>query len=148
MSLSFAHPWLLLLLLLVPLIAWLKGKAGRPSAFVYSSVALVKNIVGLNRSSIGRMLLRIRWLALILLLLALARPRLGEGHAKIHASGIDIVIALDLSGSMAAEDFELKGEPANRVVIAKDVIRQFVQKRTGDRIGLVAFAGRAPAGNQ
>ncbi|HTG45869.1 MAG TPA: VWA domain-containing protein, partial [Verrucomicrobiae bacterium] len=56
---------------------------------------------------------------------------------------IDIVIALDLSGSMAAEDFELRGEPVNRLVIAKDVLRQFVQKRSGDRIGLVAFAGRA-----
>jgi Ca-activated chloride channel family protein len=143
MSLSFAHPWLLLLLLLVPVLAWLKGKAGRPSAFVYSSVGLVRNIVGLNRSNIGRVLLRIRWLALTLLLVALARPRLGEGHAKIRASGIDIVIAIDLSGSMAAEDFELKGEPASRVTIAKDVIRQFVRKRTGDRIGLVAFAGRA-----
>ncbi len=143
MSLSFAHPWLLLLLLVVPLLSWLKGKRGRPSAFVYSSVGLVRNIVGLNRSSVGRMLLRLRWLALTLLLLAMARPRLGQGHAKIHASGIDIVIAIDLSGSMAAEDFELKGEPASRVVIAKDVLRQFVQKRTGDRIGLVAFAGRA-----
>jgi Ca-activated chloride channel family protein len=143
MTLSFAHPWLLLLLLIVPALAWLKGKAGRPNAFVYSSVALVKNIVGLNRSSVGRVLLRLRWLALICFLTAIARPRLGEGHARIHASGIDIVIALDLSGSMAAEDFELKGEPANRLTIAKDVLRQFVQKRTGDRLGLVAFAGRA-----
>lgn len=143
MSFSFAHPWLLLLILIVPVLAWLKGKAGRPSAFVYSSIGLVKNIVGLNRSSIGRMLLRLRWLALCALIAAVARPRLGEGHAKIRASGIDIVIAVDLSGSMAAEDFELKGEPASRVTIAKDVLRQFVQKRTGDRIGLVAFAGRA-----
>jgi len=143
MSLSFAHPWLLLLLLIVPVLAWLKGKLGRPNAFLYSSVGLVKNIVGLNRSSIGKILLRMRWLALLCFLFAIARPQLGEGHAKIHASGIDIVIALDLSGSMAAEDFELKGEPASRLTIAKDVLRQFVQKRTGDRIGLVAFAGRA-----
>lgn len=143
MSLSFAHPWFLLLLLVLPVLAWLKGKAGRPSAFVYSSVGLVKNIIGINRSSVGRMLVRFRWVALAFLLAAVARPRLGEGHAKIHASGIDIVIAIDLSGSMAAEDFELKGEPASRLAIAKDVLRQFVQKRTGDRLGLVAFAGRA-----
>lgn len=143
MSLSFAHPWFLLLLGAIPLLAWLKGRSGRPSAFLYSSTNLVRNIVGLNRSSVGRMLLRIRWLALGLLIIALARPRLGEGHAKIHASGIDIVVALDLSGSMAAEDFELKGEAVNRLVIAKDVLKQFVQKRMGDRIGLVAFAGRA-----
>jgi Ca-activated chloride channel family protein len=143
MSFTFAYPWLLLLLLIVPVLAWLKGRAGRPQAFLYSSVGLVKNIMGLSRSNIGAILLKMRWLALILLLLALARPRLGEGEAKIHASGIDIVVALDLSGSMAAEDFELKGEPVNRLVMAKDVLHGFVQKRAADRIGLVAFAGRA-----
>jgi Ca-activated chloride channel family protein len=143
MSFGFAYPWLLLLLLLVPLVAWLKGRAGQPRAFLYSSIGLVKNIIGLNRTSVGAILLKMRWLALILLIVALARPRLGEGEAKIHASGIDIVVALDLSGSMAAEDFELKGEPVNRLVMAKDVLRTFVKKRAADRIGLVAFAGRA-----
>ena len=143
MNFSFAYPWLLLLLLLVPLLAWLKGKAGQPQAFLYSSVGLVKNIVGLSRGNIGKILLRMRWLALILLLIALARPRLAEGETKIRASGIDIVVALDLSGSMAAEDFELRGEPVNRLIIAKDVLQQFVRKRENDRIGLVAFAGRA-----
>ena len=143
MNFSFAHPWLLLLLLIVPVLAWLKGKMGRPQAFLYSSVGLVRNIVGITRSSVGRILLRMRWLALILLLIALARPRLGEGQATVRASGIDIVVALDLSGSMAAEDFELKGQPVNRLVIAKDVLQQFVRKRENDRIGLVAFAGRA-----
>ena len=107
MSFSFAHPWLLLLLLLIPLLAWLKGRAGRQPAFIYSSVSLVKNIIGLNRSSVGAILLRMRWLALALFIIALARPQLGEGQANISASGIDIVLALDLSGSMAAEDFEL-----------------------------------------
>ena len=143
MNFSFAHPWLLLLLLIVPILAWLKGKMGRPQAFLYSSVGLVKNIVGITRSSVGRILLRMRWLALILLLIALARPRLGEGQATVRASGIDIVVSLDLSGSMAAEDFELKGQSVNRLVIAKDVLQQFVRKRENDRIGLVAFAGRA-----
>ena len=143
MNFSFAHPWLLLLLLLVPLIAWLKGRAGRPQAFLYSSVGLVKNIIGLSRGSVGRILLRLRWLALLLLLTALARPQLGEGLAKVRASGIDIVVALDLSGSMAAEDFELHGQAVNRLAIAKDVLEKFVRKRASDRIGLVAFAGRA-----
>lgn len=143
MNFSFAHPWLLLLLLLVPLLAWLKGRAGRPGTFLYSSVGLVRGIVGLTRGSVGTALLRLRWLALSLLLLALARPQLGEGDTVVRASGIDIVVALDLSGSMAAEDFELKGQPVNRLVIAKDVLRQFIAKRPSDRLGLVAFAGRA-----
>jgi Ca-activated chloride channel family protein len=140
---SFAYPWLLLLLLIVPLLAWLKGRAGQKRAFLYSSVGLVKNIIGLNRSSVGSILLKLRWLALIFLIIAIARPRLGEGQAKVRASGIDIVVALDLSGSMAAEDFELNGQPANRLAMAKDVLRTFIRKRTSDRIGLVAFAGRA-----
>lgn len=140
---TFAYPWLLLLLLLLPVLAWLKGKRNRQPAFVYSSVQLVKTIIGLSRSSVGAILLKMRWLALACFIVALARPQLGEGDSKIKASGIDIVIAIDLSGSMAAEDFELKGEPVNRVVIAKDTIRQFVAKRVNDRIGLVAFAGRA-----
>ncbi|MGV3773067.1 MAG: vWA domain-containing protein [Verrucomicrobiales bacterium] len=140
---SFAHPWLLLLLVGIPLLAWLRGRAGKPAAFVYSSVGLVKSITGINRSSVGKRLLMLRWISLTLLIIALARPQLGEGDAKIRASGIDIVISLDLSGSMAAEDFEIKGQPVNRLVIAKDVIEQFVEKRENDRIGLVAFAGRA-----
>lgn len=139
----FAYPWLLLLLLLVPLVAWLKGKLGRQPAFLYSSVNLVRNITGITRSSVGAILLRLRWLALILFIIALARPQLGEGDRKITASGIDIVIAIDVSGSMAAEDFELNGQPVNRLVIAKDVVSQFIQKRLNDRIGLVAFGSKA-----
>ena len=143
MNLTFAYPWMLLLLLLIPLLAWLKSRTGRQPAFLYSSVQLVKGITGITRSSVGAILLRLRWFALVLFIIALARPQLGEGQARTRASGIDIVVALDLSGSMAAEDFELNGEPVNRLVIAKDVLEQFVEKRSSDRIGLVAFAGRA-----
>src|SRR5260370_31889265 len=97
---SFAQPYLLGLLLLLPLLARLKGKRGQQTAFLYSSVQLVKGITGLSRSNVGAILLRLRWLSLALLIIALARPQRGEGEAKISASGIDIVIALDLSGSM------------------------------------------------
>jgi len=140
---TFAHPYLLLLLPLVPVIAWLKGKRGREAAFLYSSVQLVKGITGISRSRIGQILLRLRWLALVLFIVALARPQLGEGQATVRASGIDIVVALDLSGSMASEDFELRGERVNRLTIAKDVLEKFVSRRVNDRIGIVAFAGRA-----
>jgi Ca-activated chloride channel family protein len=139
----FAQPYLLLLLLLLPLFAWLKGKRGQEAAFLYSSVQLVKGMAGINRSRIGQILLRLRWLALAFFIIGLARPQLREGQAIIQASGIDIVVALDLSGSMASEDFELKGERANRLTVAKDVLEKFVTRRTSDRIGLVAFAGRA-----
>ncbi len=138
----FAQPWFLLLLPLLPVLAWLKGRHGYQPAFLYSSLQLVKGITALTPSRAGGLLARMRWLALALFIIALARPQLGQGEAKASASGIDIVVALDLSGTMASEDFELRGVRVNRLAIAKDVLRQFIQKRSSDRIGLVAFAGR------
>ena len=137
---TFAHPYFLLLLLLLPVLAWLKGKVGFQPAFLYSSVQLVRGITGITRSRAGSILLKLRWLALGLFILALARPQLGEGETKITASGIDIVLAIDLSGSMSSEDFQLRGQRVNRLMIAKDVLQQFIAKRPNDRIGLVAFA--------
>jgi Ca-activated chloride channel homolog len=143
MTITFAQSYFLLLLPLVPVLAWLKGRRGRQAAFLYSSVQLVKGITGLSRSRPGQLLPKLRWLVLALFILALARPQLGEGEARIKASGIDIVVALDLSFSMAAEDFEVNGKRINRLAIAKDVLEKFIDKRPNDRIGLVAFAGRA-----
>lgn len=143
MSFSFAHPWLLALLALVPLMVWLRRKAAPPAALVYSSTQLLRGMANLARVSIESRLLALRCLALVLLTVALAQPRLNEGETISKESGIDIVICIDLSGSMNAEDFELNGVPVNRLVIAKDTLRKFVSKRSGDRIGLVAFAGRA-----
>lgn len=140
---SFAHPYLLLLLLLLPVLAWLQGKRGQNSAFLYSSVQLVKPISGLSRSRAGRMLLLLRWLSMALLIIALAQPRLIKGESSNRASGIDIVIALDLSSSMASEDFELNRQRVNRLTMSKDVLQKFISQRPADRIGLVAFAGRA-----
>jgi Ca-activated chloride channel family protein len=88
-------------------------------------------------------LVRLRWLTLALCVLALARPRLGEGETRIRASGIDIVVALDLSSSMSSEDFKLHGDRVNRLAVARDVLQQFIARRPSDRIGLVAFARQA-----
>jgi len=142
---TFAHPLYLLLLLALPVLAWLKGKRGRQPAFLYSSVQLVKGIIGITRSSAGAMLLRLRWLALAIFIFALAQPRLTLSETRVTASGIDIVVALDMSGSMAAEDdgFELNGQPASRFAIAKDVLKKFINKRPNDRLGLVIFATHA-----
>jgi Ca-activated chloride channel family protein len=140
---TLAHPELLWLLLLLPVLAWLKGKRGQRAAFLYSSVQLVKGITGLTRSRSGRFLARIRWCILALFIVGLARPQWAEGEATVRASGIDIVLALDLSESMAAEDFTVGGQRVNRLYVAKEVLRKFIGQRRNDRIGLVAFAGRA-----
>jgi len=141
---TFAHPYLLLLLLLLPVAAWLKGRRGQPPAFVYSSTQLLRGVQEISKSNAGGFLAALRWLALTILIIALAQPRLTKfDTTKATASGVDIVVAFDLSGSMAAEDFEIRGERVNRVKMAKSVLEKFVAKRPSDRIGLVAFGTQA-----
>lgn len=141
---TFGHPYLLLLLLLLPLAAWLKGRRGQPPAFIYSSVQLFRGMMNVSRSRTGGFLAALRWLVLALFIIALAQPRLTRFDApKATASGVDIVIAFDMSGSMAAEDFELRGQRVNRLAMAREVLKQFVDKRPNDRLGLVVFASEA-----
>jgi Ca-activated chloride channel family protein len=140
---TFAHPYFLLLLLFLPALAWLKGKRGEPPAFVYSSVQLVRGILNITKAKSGGFLSALRWLALILLILAMAQPRLTKSETKVSASGVDIVVALDMSGSMISEDFEVRGSRVNRFEMARAVLKQFIDKRPNDRIGLVVFASQA-----
>jgi Ca-activated chloride channel family protein len=140
---TFGQPYFLLLLLLLPALAWLKGKRGEPPAFLYSSVQLVRGILNLSRARAGGFLSTLRWLALALFIVALAQPRLTRSETKITASGVDIVVALDMSGSMISEDFEVRGQRVNRFDMARTVLKQFIDKRPTDRIGLVVFAAEA-----
>jgi Ca-activated chloride channel family protein len=143
MSFTFQHPWFLLALLALPLFAWLRGRKGARPAFVYSSVTLLKQVSKTSRSRAGALLHSLRWFALALLILALARPQKAQTETSVRASGVDIVIALDLSTSMESEDFTIRGQRVNRLTVAKDTIAKFIERRPSDRIGLVAFAGRA-----
>jgi len=141
---TFAHPYVLLFLLALPLAAWLKGRRGKPPAFVYSSVQLLRGVQDITKSQAGRLLAALRWLTLAVFIVALAQPRLTKfDTTKATASGVDIVVAFDLSGSMEAEDFEIRGQRVNRVTMAKDVLEKFIAKRPNDRIGLVAFGTQA-----
>ena len=148
---TFGRPYLLLLLLLLPVLFWLKGRQGQPPAFVYSSIQLVRGILNVTRTRSGGFLAALRWLILALLIIALAQPRLTRSETKVTASGVDIAVALDMSGSMASEDFEapreswVGGSPGrlNRLEMAKRVLKTFIEKRPSDRIGIVAFATQA-----
>jgi Ca-activated chloride channel family protein len=140
---TFAHPYLLLLLLLLPLLAWLKGRRGQPPAFLYSSVQLLAGLTNARRSRMGAFLAALRWLVLALFIVALAQPRLMKSHTTVMASGIDIVAALDLSGSMISEDFIVHGQRVNRFNMARSVLKGFIDQRPNDRIGLVVFAAQA-----
>ena len=140
---TFAHPYVLLLLLLLPLFAWLKGRRGSQPAFLYSSLKLVEGLTRARRSRAGAFLAALRWLALAVLIVALAQPRLAKSTTEVKASGIDIVVALDLSGSMNTPDYEVNGQRISRFNLAKSVLKKFVSERPDDRIGLVVFAAQA-----
>lgn len=136
---TFAYPWALALLLLLPLLWWRARKRSAPvSAVVYSDLHLL---------AAGRRLGRARWVWLpralwftagVCMVVALARPQQRNVRKEIVAPGIDIVLALDMSTSMLANDF-----PPNRFAAAKAVLSRFIASRSTDRIALVVFAGRA-----
>ncbi len=141
MSFDFAAPWALLLLA-VPLLAsiwtaW-RGRSLRP-------VLRMPSLAGLASAPRGwrvrlRPLVTVgRILALALVVVAIARPRLGQSYETVTAEGIDIVLALDTSGSMLAEDMAGAGGRINRLQAAKEVAADFVRKREADRIGLLSF---------
>jgi Ca-activated chloride channel family protein len=139
MNFHFATPWLLILLVLVPLLALLPRWAGalaRPAGLRFAHVALTGSSARSWRLTFRRALPGLRLLALALVIVAVARPQTGEAREIIRGEGVDIALALDISGSMASLDFE----PRNRLEAAKQVIGEFIEEREHDRIGLVVFA--------
>ena len=141
MIFRFESSDLLWFLLAIPLLALLKGKRGASAAVQFPATELAKQISSFVRSRPGRLLPYLRLLALSCLILALARPQVGSGISEIESSGIDIVLAVDLSTSMWAHDFKIKGKRTDRLTVVKAVVKDYIVKRPNDRIGLVAFAG-------
>lgn len=141
-TLGFEHPWVLLFLLVLPLLAWLHGKRGSAPAVVFSSLQPLRAIGTPRKSRAGAILLSLMLLALALFIIALARPREGKTLSQVQASGIDIMLAIDVSRSMLAEDFTIGSERANRLEAVKQVTQKFIEGRPNDRIGIVAFAGK------
>jgi Ca-activated chloride channel family protein len=138
----FANPVLLWLLLLLPLLAAARGREGQEAALLYPSAELVRSVARKMLPRAGRAQILLRLATLALLIVALARPQQGLGTAEVETSGIDIVLAIDVSGSMRALDFQLDGETADRLQVVKSVVKRFVEGRPDDRLGMVAFAGR------
>jgi Ca-activated chloride channel family protein len=96
-----------------------------------------------RRSRAGAFLSALRWLVLALFIVALAQPRLAKSTTEVKASGIDIMVALDMSGSMISEDFVVGDRRVNRFNMARSVLEGFIDQRPDDRIGLVVFASQA-----
>ena len=139
---SFAHPWVLWFLLLLPLLALLRGRWGGTPGILFSSTSLVLAVGKKRRSKAGAMLASLVLAAMVLLIIALARPQFGRTLEHVTASGVDIMLALDVSGSMIAEDYTIGSSRANRIDVVKKVTQQFIEARPNDRIGIIAFAGR------
>jgi len=137
------YPLVLLLLVPIALVAFWLARRGRPAAVAFSSTEIVRAVARSRRSRWGRFLPALRWLGVSLLVVALARPHVERHHASIHASGVDVMLAVDVSGSMQARDMKSTGAaaPESRLAAAKEVVSRFIRDRSNDRIGLVAFAG-------
>lgn len=140
---QFEDPEFFFLLLLIPILAWWAGRMGPEAAIRFSSIALVKKISRNRHSRPGKLLFGLRLLALVAIITALARPQIGRMNENIEAEGIDIVVTLDLSGSMSSLDLSTQEDIVTRLDAAKRVVENFIGKREFDRIGLVAFAANA-----
>lgn len=141
-GLTLVHPWLLLLLLLLPVLAFLRGKFGPRAAIVFSATSPFRAIGKGSVSRAGRFLRALVWVALASFIVAIARPQLGKSHTQVEASGIDIMLVLDVSGSMLTKDFAIGGEEATRLDAVREVTRKFIEGRPNDRIGMIAFGTR------
>src|SRR3954470_9086202 len=141
-ALTFNQPWFLLLLLAIPLLAWFRGKSGPAAALTFSSTSALRSLGKTSAARTGKFLRALMLVSLALFAVGMARPQLGKTLTNIEASGIDIMLALDVSGSMLTKDFKIGGEQATRIDAIREVTRKFIEGRPNDRIGIIAFAGR------
>ncbi len=142
LGITFAHPWVLLGLLLVPLLALLRGRFGGTAGVSFPTTGTLAKLGRRRRSRAGAFLAALCYLALASLIVGLARPQLGREITRVQASGVDIMLVLDVSRSMLAEDFSIGSQRANRLEATKQVTEKFIRERPNDRIGIIAFAGR------
>lgn len=137
---EFQYPWVLALLALLPVYAFWRGRPGKHAALQFPSAELARMAGAAARGAAGRLLLFLRLLTVGLVIVALAGPRFANDRTETQASGVDIMLALDLSWSMMALDMSSPGEHVSRFDIAAEVIEDFIRKRPNDRIGLIVFS--------
>lgn len=138
-ALRFASPEWLLLLAVPAFLAWLRTRRTRPAALAFSSTALLAAAAGAGRFRPGRWLDGLQAAALTLLVLALAQPQIEKAEVREDARGLNIMLALDFSGTMRTRDFFLDGRRVSRSDGLKAISAEFIRGRPTDRVGLVAF---------
>jgi Ca-activated chloride channel family protein len=137
---QFQYPWLLCLLALLPVYAFLRGRSGKLSALQFPSADIARAAGAAARAAAGRLLVFLRLLTVALCIVALAGPRFANDRTETQASGIDIMLVLDLSWSMMALDMGPAKERVSRFAVASQVLEDFIQKRPSDRLGLIVFS--------
>jgi len=143
-QIQFAHPWVFAFFLLLPLLAFLRGHWGKDAAIQYSGLSLFGPLIRGRKVQAGGWLSALRYFALFCFLLALARPQKVDSSTQVQESGIDMMLAIDLSPSMQALDYHKPdGEELSRVDVVRETVGNFIEARPNDRIGMVCFAGDA-----
>ena len=137
----FLEPEWFWALTLLPLVMLWRGRRGPVAAIQYSDVGLARAVARRSRSRVGNFVWLFPILAAVLMIAGLARPQRGHSRTEVTANGIDIVLGLDVSGSMQALDFMIDNQRINRIEVVKSVVGKFIDERPNDRIGLIAFAG-------
>jgi Ca-activated chloride channel family protein len=141
-ALTFATPWVFMLLLLLPFL-W-SQKGNKQGSLFYGNLDLLKTLpVSLRLRWSHPILKTVRILVLLLFVTALARPRIAKENTKQEVDALDIMLVVDVSTSMLAEDFTIREKRYNRLDVVKKVVSDFIDERKEDRIGLVMFAGEA-----
>jgi Ca-activated chloride channel homolog len=125
---------------LLPLVVLWRGRRGPVGAVEYSDVSLARAVARRTRSRIGGIVWLLPICAAALMIVGLARPQRTHSRTEVTANGIDIVLGLDVSGSMQALDFLVNNYRVNRIAVVKSVVSRFIDERPNDRIGLIAFA--------
>lgn len=137
------HSPLWFIALLIPVAVALLWRRSKQAGIRFPSAQGLREAVQAGRPINLELLRLLRVAVLVFIVVGLARPRQGLETNRISAEGIDIMLVVDVSSSMLAEDFMLHGKRQNRLDVVKAVIREFIENRTNDRIGLVIFGGRA-----
>jgi Ca-activated chloride channel homolog len=136
----FLYPQWFWALTALPLIILWRGRRGPVAAVEYPDVSLTRDIARRTRSRFGWLVWLLPIVAAALMIIGLARPQRTHSRTEVTANGIDIVLGLDVSGSMQALDFLINNHRLNRIAVVKSVVTQFIDERPNDRIGLIAFA--------
>lgn len=120
----------------------LRNRVGTRSSITFSSLSILKTLGGEQRSLVGQLTLPLLSLFIIFASISLARPQKVNQHTERKASGIDIIVAMDISYSMDTADFIVDGRRVRRDAISRAVVKEFIKLRPNDRIGLIPFAGQ------